>query len=115
MNEAYRYLKRNGGEATTPEVHEWLRKTASFHLPDLNTLGSLLSRCPLFEKVERIPIKMEGGSRSTTTVWRARSLREIVDRAMITNSSGKNLPNFFRQAIEEERGRLNAENSMVEE
>jgi hypothetical protein len=115
MNEAYKCLKRKGGEATTPEVHEWLRKNAAFHLPDLNTLGSMMSRCPLFQKVERIPIKIEGGSRSTTTIWRARSLREIVDRAMITNSTGKNLPNFFRQAIEEERGRLNAENSMVEE
>tara|TARA_R100001443_G_scaffold19528_4_gene31235 strand:- start:13727 stop:14074 length:348 start_codon:yes stop_codon:yes gene_type:complete len=115
MNEAYKFLKRNNG-GTTVEVYDFLKdNNTRFHLPRLVNLGLILSHSPLFEKGEAIKYKNTSGNNSTTYTWRARSLREIVDRAMITNNTGNTLPKFFKDAIVQERGRLNAENSMVEE
>ena len=113
MAKAYTFLQENGVSSSS-EIHEYLINENGKNLPSKMCIGLILSHSTLFEKAgETVGVSLIGSS-GRVALWRARTLEEVVARAISANSTGKALPVFFRRAIQKRREEINAENSMAE-
>ena len=107
---AWGYLERNG-EATTSEIADYMmnNERMKFHARR-DRLGAVLSKSILFEKVGVVKTINASGNNSTSVVWKSRSLKEIVDRAIEGNLSSDKFPKFFKEAIDRRREINDCEN-----
>ena len=112
MTAAHAFLEGNG-PATSSEILDSLIDSKNKNLPSKMCIGLILSHSTLFEKVGEVIETSMMGSSGRIALWRARTLEEVVARAITANSTGRNLPVLFRKAIEERRGDLDAENNMA--
>ncbi len=104
------YLERNG-EATTSEIADYMMTNdrTKFHARR-ERLGAVLSKSILFEKVGVVKTINASGNNSTNVVWKSRSLKEIVDKAIKGNVNSDKFPKFFKEAIDRRREMNDREN-----
>ena len=107
---AWGYLERNG-EATTQQIADHMldNDRMKFHARR-NRLGAVLSKSILFEKAGVVKTINASGNNSTNVVWKSRSLKEIVDRAIKGNLNSDKFPKFFKEAIDRRREMNDREN-----